>query len=70
MSGSLVRPALTVPQARALLSVAGFAGAGEPEGWDPAVLDRAGRNYVQVLAGYHAERRALSPFRTGKAKPS
>jgi hypothetical protein len=32
---------LTVPQTEALLSVAAFGSAGEPEGWDPAVLDRA-----------------------------
>lgn len=45
----MVKVELTVPQAEALLSVAAFAGAGEPEGWDPAVLERARVKLITAL---------------------
>lgn len=47
----VVAVALTVPQAEALLSVAAFGAAGEPEGWDPAVLERARVKLIDALAG-------------------
>lgn len=51
MPSRIVRPELTVAQTHALLSAVGFAEAGEPEGWDPAVLDRAGTRLARALYG-------------------
>lgn len=45
-----VKVELTVPQAEALLSVAAFGQSGEPEGWEPAVLERARMKLIDALA--------------------